>query len=130
MAVNMDVKHCGPILQGNLQRLPNRCRSHHRSHAGVLEVIFVGDWLIIVGEDYPTCGVQGSYLTGQESDSFSGKRVRSAEVLANSTKQTCRNLETYPHLNALMCCASISAGRWLAGTLFQDQVCHVRLRIV
>src|SRR5712692_4207488 len=107
MLVNMDVEHPKLILQGDLQRLSDRRRSHHRSHARVSDVILIGHCVKTVCEYDPTRRLQRAHCTGEESDPFSSKRMRSLQVVTNSTQQTASDPETYPHLSAVKCCANI-----------------------
>ncbi len=129
MPVDMNMEHADLIAKGDLQGLSYCRRTHHCTHRAVPQVVRIGNRVKIVGQHYPSRWLQRTHPARQETNTLSSKWVRPVQVLANATEQAPRNLESDDHRNALRCWANISARRWLAGTLFQDHVCQVRLRI-
>lgn len=128
--VPMHMKHSDVSVVRDLQCCPDSIRVHHGPDTRVINIVLIGDGMVRITEEQKSIRTKGRSSTSDESDSLGCKLVRSGKISMNLGKQHLRNFESYLHRRALRCAERICTGAKLAGTLFQDQVCHDRDRML
>ena len=127
--MHMDMKHRRVVLIGELQGFAHCSGIYRGACSRMIKVVFIFHGMITVREHNETGGHQRTNPASQKAHSFCCEWMWPEQIFPDFPQQLLRHLESNSHWSALMCSASISAGRSCELTPFQDHVCHVRSSI-